>query len=221
MCATRGPSPPVHPRAGHRPPGPLHPETRGPNGHAPEWWDWGDNGWPVLQCTRCLRSLPTADGGGTVQSHLGTCRFWSKTEEVRRTPVALGPDALPAMPPRPTDPATTFTGQSPNAGRGSLATCGDVELNPGHVQTEVAGFPRQVVPLDIALTAPGIRGHFALQPDAPGQTLCWRVRCGMSWQAPQAAATCPDGCAPTAGPPRRGQQSCLRHRQLVISNRSP
>jgi len=58
----------------------------------------------------------------------------------------------------------------------------------------VAGFPRQVLPLDIALTAPGIRGHFALQPDV---------------------------CASTAGPPRRGQQTWLRHWQLVIGKRSP
>jgi len=37
----------------------------------------------------------------------------------------------------------------------------------------------------------------------------------------QAAATCPDDCAPTEGPPRKGHQSWLRHRQLVIRKRSP
>jgi len=86
-----------------------------------------------------------------VQSHFGTCRFWPTTEEVRRTRVALSPDALPPMPAHPTDHTTLSTGHSLNAGRGSLATCGDVEPHP-----EMAGFPRQVLPLDIALTAPGI-----------------------------------------------------------------
>jgi len=169
---------------------------------------------PVLQCTRCLRSLPTADAGAKVEFHLGTCRFWPTTEEVRRTRVALGPDAMPPMPPRLTDPTTTSAGPSPNSGRGSLPTCGDVGPNPGLGQTEEAGVPRQVLPLDIALTAPCIRGHIALHPDAPGQALWWCVRCGMSWRAP-------DGCAPTAGPSRRDHQSWLRHRQLVISKRSP
>jgi len=121
--------------------------------------------------------------------------------------------------PPPTDHTTTSAGPPPNSGRGLLASCGDVEPNPGPGRTEVAGFPLQV--LDIHLTAPGIRSHFALQPDASGQTLWWCVRCGMSWQAPPAAATCPDGCAPTAGPPPRGQRSWLRHRQLVIGQRCP
>jgi len=81
----------------------LDPATRGPDGQSLELWD-RDNGWPVLQCTRCLRSLPTADGGAGGESHLCTCRFWQTTEELRRTLAALGPDALPPMPPRPTNP---------------------------------------------------------------------------------------------------------------------
>jgi len=81
--------------------------------------------------------------------------------------------------------------------------------------------PHQVMALDIALTAPGIRGFFALQPDAPGRVLWWCARCGMSWRALQAAATCPDGCAPTSRTPRRGHHSWLRHRQLVIGKKSP
>jgi len=43
----------------------------------------------------------------------------------------------------------------------------------------------------------------------------------MSWRTPRAAATCPDGCAPTAGPPRMAHLSWLSHRQLVIGKRSP
>jgi len=140
----------------------LDPATRGPDGHAPEWLDWGDYWRLVLQCTRCLRSLPTADGGATVEFLLGTCRPWLMTEEVRRTRVSLGPDALPPMPPRPTDPITTSAGPSPNAAQGALATCGDVEPNPGPGHTEEGGLQREVLPLDIALTAPGIRGDFAL-----------------------------------------------------------
>jgi len=125
------------------------------------------------------------------------------------------------MPTRPTNPDTISASSSPNNGRGSLATCGDVEPNPGPDHTEAGGGPRRVLLLDLALTAPCIRGHYALQPDAPGQPLWWFVRCGMSWRASQAAETCPDGCAPTMGPPRRGHQSWLRHRQLVIGEMSP
>jgi len=198
----------------------LGPATRGPDGQAFEWWD-RDNGWPVLLCTRCLRSLHTADGGAGVESHLSTCRFWQKTEELRRTRAVLGPNALPPMPPSPTNPDTMSASPSPNSVRGSLATSGDVEPNPSPDHTEAAGGPRQVLPLELALTAPGIRGHYALQPDAPGQLLWWCVLCGMSWRAPLAAETCPDGCASTVGPPRRGHQSWLRHRQLVIDKRSP
>jgi len=43
----------------------------------------------------------------------------------------------------------------------------------------------------------------------------------MSWRAPLAVATCPEACAPTTGPPPRGHQSWLRHRQLVIGKRFP
>jgi len=60
-----------------------------------------------------------------------------------------------------------------------------------------------------------------LRPDPPVQTLWWCSRWGMSWRAARAAHTCPDGCAPMAGAPRRGHQSWLRHRQLVIGERSP
>jgi len=182
--------------------------------------EW-DNVGPVLQGTRCLRSLPTTDGGVTVEFNLETCRFLPTTEEVRRTRVALGPDALPPMPPRPAHPTWTSAGPSTNSGRGSLATCGDVEPNPGPGHTEQAGVPHQVLPLDTALTAPCIGGLFALKLDAPGHALWWCARCGMSWRAPKAAATCPDGCAPIARTPLRGHHSWLRHRQLVIGKRSP
>jgi len=140
--------------------------TRGPDGQDLEWWD-RDNGWPVLQCTRCLRSLPTADGGAGLEGHLGTCRFWPTAEELRRTRAALGLDALPPMPTRPANPNAIPASPSPNTGRGSLATCGDVEPNPGPDHTEAGGGPRQVLLLTSALTAPGIRGHYALQPDPP------------------------------------------------------
>jgi len=43
----------------------------------------------------------------------------------------------------------------------------------------------------------------------------------MSWRAAQVAPTCPDGCAPPDGPPQKGHQGCLRHRQLAIGKRSP
>jgi len=122
----------------------LDPATRGPDGRDQEWWEW-DNGWPVLQCTRCPRSLPTADCGATVESHLDSCRFWPTTEEVRRTRVALGPDALPPMPQRLARPKVTPVGPSPNTGRGSLTTCGDVEPNPVPGRTEEAEAPRKVL----------------------------------------------------------------------------
>jgi len=59
----------------------------------------------------------------------------------------------------------------PVAGRGSLATCGNVEPNPGLAHTEGGGTPRLVLPLDVALTVPGIWSNFALLPDARGQDL--------------------------------------------------
>jgi len=102
------------------------------------------------------------DGGAGVEDHLGTCRFWPKTEELRRTRAAPGPEALPSMPPmppRPTNPDTISASPSHNLGRGSLATCGDVEPNPGPDHTVAGGGPRQVLLLDLALMAPGIRGH--------------------------------------------------------------
>jgi len=95
----------------------------------------------------------------------------------------------------------------PVAGRGSLATCWDVEPIPGSANTEGGGIPRLVLPLDVALTAPGIRGHFALLPDAPGKALWWCARCGKSWRAPNETSTCPHGCAPAAHTPRRGHQT--------------
>jgi len=100
----------------------LDQATRGPDGHAPECREW-DNWWPVLQCTRCPRPLPTSDGGGTVWAHLIACRFLPKTEEVRRTRAALGPEALPPLPPKPRASDTMPADPSPIAGRGSLATC--------------------------------------------------------------------------------------------------
>jgi len=149
------------------------------------------------------------------------------------TPPQAGNDAGPpcAIRPGPAAPGRRSHGRcvscpvrlgSHSSGRGaSLLSCGDVEPNPGPGHTEEGGLPREVLPLDIALTAPGIRGQFALWPDSPGQILRWCVRCMMSWQAPQVAATCPYGGAPTAGPPRWGQQSWLRHRQLTFGKRSP
>jgi len=81
----------------------LDPATRGPDGQALEWWEWND-GRPVLQLPRCLRSLPTAHCGATVESHLDTCRFWPTTEDVRRNRVALGPDAPAAHAAPPSAP---------------------------------------------------------------------------------------------------------------------
>jgi len=69
--------------------------------------------------------------------------------------------------------------------------------------------------------APGILWHFTLRPDPPGQTLWWCTRCGMSWRVAQVATTCPDGCAPADGPPRKDHQGWLRHRQQVIGKRYP
>jgi len=106
-------------------------------------------------------------------------------------------------------------------GRGSLATCWDIEHSPGPVATYPGWARQQVLPLDTALLAPGIRRHFTLRPDPPDQTLWWSSRCGMSWRAARVAPTCPDGCATVAGAPQRCHQSWLRHRQLVIGKRSP
>jgi len=142
----------------------LDPEIRGPGGHAHECWEW-DNGWPMLQCTQFLRPLPTSDGFGVIWSHLGACRSWPTTDEVRRARTTLGPDALPQLPPRPMAPDTMQAGPSPIAWRGSLAICGDVEPNPRPTHTEEGGSPGHVLPLDVSLTAPCIRGYFTLQPD--------------------------------------------------------
>jgi len=121
-------------------------------------------------------------------------------DDVRLTRLVLGPDALPPLPrpilPNPDPP-------SPN-GRGSIATCGDVEPNPDAVTTDPREAQRQVLPLDTALLAPGIRGHFTLRPDNPGHTLWWCTRCGMSWRAAQVALTCLDGCAPVDAAPPEG-----------------
>jgi len=126
----------------------------------------------------------------------------------------FGPDALPPQ----SHPISPLHPPLPT-GRGSLSTCGDVEPNPGPPAAWVPG--PMVLPLDTALSAPGIRGHFTLRANPPGQTLWWCVRCGMSWRAAQAASTCPDGCAPWTGTPLRGHQSWLRQRQLIIGKRSP
>jgi len=76
----------------------------------------------------------------------------------------FGPDALPPQPHPipPLDPPLP-------TGRGSLATCGDVEPNPGPTAASHPGEAgRLVLPLETALLAPGIRGHFTLRPDPPG-----------------------------------------------------
>jgi len=151
-----------------------------------------------------------------METHFFTCRHWPTEEEAPLTRSVLGPDALPPMPhPIPPDaPSPT--------GRGFLATYRDIEPNPDPATTDSGGGGgRQVLPLDAALLAPGIRGHFTQRPDTPGQTLWWCSRCGMSWRAARAASTCPDGCAPGAPTPQRGHQSWLRHRKLVIGKRSP
>jgi len=123
-------------------------------------------------------------------------------------------------PPAATKPGPPLDLTSPT-GRGSLATCGDIEPNPGPTAATCPGeVGPQVLPLDMALLAADIRGHFTLRPDPPGRTHWWCPRCGMSWQATRAAPTCPDGCAPLAGTPQRGHHSWLRHRQLVTGKRS-
>jgi len=188
--------------------------------NSPEWWDWGILGGPCCNTRGACASCPR----WTVAPRFSPIS--GRTGSGRRRRKCGGPvwpwDQTPYHQSRPAHgPCHNVYGSLAETGRGLHATCGDVEPNPGPGHAEAAGFPRQVLPLDISLTAPGIRGHFALQPDAPGQTLWWCVRCGMSWQAPQATETCPEGCAPTAGPPRRGQQSWPRHRQLVIDKRSP
>jgi len=149
--------------------------------------------------------------GGLV--HLSTCRFLPTTEEEQRTCVALSPDALPPLPPRPRSPDAMPAGPRPKI-------AGDGEPNQGPAHAEGGGTLRQVLPLDAALTATGIRGYFDLQTDMPGQAHWLCARCGMSWRAPQAERTCPDGCAPTAASARRGQRIWLSHRQLLIGIRS-
>jgi len=99
----------------------------------------GTRGWPVLQCTRCLRPLPSSDGVKTVWSHLRTFRFWPTTQEVRRTRIVLGPYALPPLRMRPAAPDTEPASPPAVAGRGSLDTSGDVKPTPGPAHTEGAG----------------------------------------------------------------------------------
>jgi len=135
-----------------------------------------------------------ADAGGRAPDTLGV--------GARRPPTPATPDP----PPTPDPPSPT--------GRGSLATCGDVEPNPGPVTTDPGGARQQVL-------VPRIRGHFTLRPEPPGQTLWWCSQCGMSWRAARGTPTCPDGCAPVVGTPQRDHQSWLRLRQLVIRKRSP
>jgi len=94
-CARRGP--PVHPRTGHGSIGAAGPGDPRVGWPGPLSGGTGTIVWPVLQCTPCLRPMPTADGGATFEFHLRTCRFWPKTEKVRRTRVAMGPDALPQI----------------------------------------------------------------------------------------------------------------------------
>jgi len=85
-----------------------------------------------------------------VEAHMLSCHLPPTQEEIRMTRSVLGPDALPpqphpVLPPNPPLPT----------GRGSLATCGDVEPNPGPPAVGVQA--RMVLPLDAALLAPGIR----------------------------------------------------------------
>jgi len=125
---------------------------------------------------------------------------------------------------RPFTPTTTKPpdiGPPSLGGRGSLATCGDFDPNPGPTAAVQSVAPQHVLPLDTGLMAPGIRGHFNLRLDPPGRTLWWCTLCGMSWRAAQVSPTCPDGCALADGPPRKGHQGWLRHRQLVIGKWSP
>jgi len=135
--------------------------------------------------------------------------------EVLLTRSVLGPDALQPLlrPNLPTPDLLTL------AGRSSLATCGDVDTNPGPDAAVPGMAPLQDLSLDTALAAPGIRWHFTMRADSPGHTLWWCTRCGMSWRTAQVSPTCPDGCAPTDGPPRKVQQGWLRHKELVIGKR--
>jgi len=76
----------------------LVPATRGPDGHTHDWWEW-DDGWAVLQRTRCLRHLSNSNGGGAVWTHPSTLRFWKTRKEERLTRAALATDVQPPMHP--------------------------------------------------------------------------------------------------------------------------
>jgi len=154
---------------------PLDPAVESPDGRQRRWWEIG-NGWPVWRCTRCLHTLLRADVGLAVETHLQSCRFWPTQGEVCLTRSVLGPDALTPLP-RPIPP--TPDPPSPT-GQGSLAKYRDVEPNPGLLATDPRGALRKVQHMDTALLAPGIRGHFDLRPDPPGQSLWWCTRSGMS-----------------------------------------
>jgi len=94
LCTATCPQPPVHPRTGHGPPrsaGPGDPRAGRPGLGVAEW----DNGWPVLQFTRFLRSLPRADCGATVESHLYSCQRAGKAGGWLSAPPRGGPRSLP------------------------------------------------------------------------------------------------------------------------------
>jgi len=175
------------------------------------------NGWPVWQCTRCLRTLPMADGGRALETHLQFFRYWPTQEDVRITRLVLGPDALPPLP-RPILPTTD---PQSSTGRGSLTTCGDVEPNPGPFATD----PRealQPVPAP-GHSASGPRHLGALHPAAGSARpdplvvhTVWHVLAGSA-----GLTYLPAWMRPHGRPPHRCHQSWLRYRQLVIGKRSP
>jgi len=179
---------------------PLDPAVEGPDKRPRRWWEVG-NGWPVWRCTRCLHTLPAAGGERGVEAHLLSCHLPPTQEEIRMTHSVLGPDALPPQPhpvPPQNHPVPT--------GRGSLATCGDVEPNPG---PPTVGVPaRMFLPLDTALLAPDIHVTLTLHPaTGPARPrplvvrAVWDVMAGSASHAHLPRRVCPMGWhAPTGAP---------------------
>jgi len=82
-------------------------------------------------------------------------------------------------------------------GQGSLATCGEIEPNPGPAASYLAEAGQQVLPLDSALLASGILGHFTLRP----VLAVWHVMAGSVGCVHLPGWVCPYGGHTTEGAP--------------------
>jgi len=176
----------------------------------------GDRQWMSRVEMHAMPPHPTHRPGFlTVETHLRSCSYWPTSEKVRLTGAVLGPDALPPLP-RPNlqapDPPSL-------AGRGSLATCGDVEPSPGPVAADTSEAPWQVLPLDTALMAPGIRGHHRAPRPARPDTLVvhtmWHVLASAAGSPHLPGRLRPRGGPPSEGPPGLAASQAANHREAV------